>query len=114
MTRLTIQNMCDLAHSRGGKCLSRAYLDAHAKLRWRCAKGHEWVASVTSVRNGGSWCPVCAGYSPLTLKGMMSIAHSRGGECLSKKYINNSSNLRWRCAEGHTWEATPGNVSKIK
>jgi hypothetical protein len=101
-----------LAKSRGGWCLSKVYTDAHGKLCWRCAKGHEWAASVTSVRNGNSWCPTCAGHAPLTLSSMIAIARSKGGECLSKRYINSSSNLRWRCAEGHTWEATPGNISK--
>lgn len=112
MRGLTIRDMHLLAKNRRGRCLSKVYTNAHAKLRWRCAEGHEWAASVTSVRNGNSWCPACGGHQPLTLSDMISIARSRGGECLSKKYVNNSSNLRWRCAEGHIWEATPSNISK--
>jgi hypothetical protein len=112
MPRLTIQDMHALAQRRRGKCLSIVYSNAHAKLAWRCARGHEWTASVTSVRNGGTWCPTCAGHKPLTLNDMISIARSKGGKCLSKKYVNNSSNLGWRCAQGHTWEATPSNISK--
>ena len=41
---------------------------------------------------------------------MQQIAESRGGECLSKKYINNHSRLTWQCKDGHIWKATPNNV----
>ena len=45
---------------------------------------------------------------PLTIEEMHEIARSRGGTCLSETYV--SSKLRWRCAQGHEWEATPNNV----
>src|SRR5206468_5501068 len=38
---------------------------------------------------------------------MMAIARSRGGKLLSRSYVNDGTKLRWRCAEGHTWETTP-------
>src|SRR4030042_7045957 len=41
---------------------------------------------------------------------MREIARSRGGECLSGSSVNVLSKLRWRCAEGHEWEATPHDV----
>lgn len=41
---------------------------------------------------------------------MRGIAIVRGGKCLSDFYINNHTKLRWLCAEGHEWEATPGNI----
>src|SRR5258707_14050253 len=67
MRRLTIHDLHLLARKRRGRCLSKVYSNAHAKLRWCCAEGHEWTASVTSIRNGNSWCPTCAGHKPLTL-----------------------------------------------
>ena len=41
---------------------------------------------------------------------MRKIARIRGGKCLSNIYINSKTNLRWKCSEGHQWEATPNNV----
>ncbi|WP_018418267.1 MULTISPECIES: zinc-ribbon domain-containing protein [Paraburkholderia] len=55
----TVEQMQDLAQSRGGQCLSTVYPGAHGKLEWMCAKGHAWHASVNSVWRG-SWCPQCA------------------------------------------------------
>ncbi|OJA64492.1 hypothetical protein BGV68_01410 [Burkholderia ubonensis] len=55
----TIEQMQELAQSRGGRCLSTVYPGAHGKIEWQCAKGHVWHASVNSVWRG-SWCPECA------------------------------------------------------
>lgn len=55
----TIEQMRELAQSRGGRCLSTVYPGAHGKIEWECASGHVWSASVNSVWRG-SWCPECA------------------------------------------------------
>ena len=54
-TKLTIEQMQALAKERDGVCLSTTYVNAHTKLRWRCAEGHEWETTPDSVK-GGSWC----------------------------------------------------------
>jgi hypothetical protein len=41
---------------------------------------------------------------------MHATAAARGGRCLSTDYRNNSIKLRWCCANGHEWMATPGHV----
>ena len=46
----------------------------------------------------------------LTLEKMGEIAVDRGGECLSEEYSGTGVKLRWRCKEGHTWEAVPSSV----
>lgn len=57
--KLTIELMRAIARERGGECLSEAYVDAHAKLRWRCGKcGNEWDTPAFTIRKGG-WCPPC-------------------------------------------------------
>ena len=42
-----------------------------------------------------------------TIKDMQELANSRGGQCLSTDYIDIKTKLKWRCAFGHEWEATP-------
>lgn len=106
------------AHARalGGDCLSAEYRSAHEKLHWRCAEGHEWHAEANSIRCG-RWCPTCANAHRHDLKKarmfarVRSIARSRGGACLSTDYVDSQSHLRWRCAEGHEWEAIPGSIA---
>jgi hypothetical protein len=107
--RRTIEEMREVALSRGGDCLSKEYHGAHKKLLWQCSKGHSWSASPTSVVSG-SWCPECAGSKPNTLLQMQELARERGGSCLSSVYVNSKIKLRWRCSKKHEWEAIPLNV----
>ena len=81
-----------------------------AKLWWRCSVGHEWEATLNSVKNVGSWCPHCAGTSPHSLAMAHQLAAVHEGECLSREYKNVHDNLIWRCLAGHTWEMSLGSV----
>lgn len=56
---LTIEEMRDIARSRGGECLSEKYINSKTKLRWRCSEGHEWEAIPNNVKNHHRWCPFC-------------------------------------------------------
>ncbi len=107
-----LRAMQALARERGGECLSIAYLGTHAKLRWRCSEGHEWLATSSAIKNRGDWCPFCAGKTPLTLGQMQVLARTRGGECLSTTYVNNKAKLLWRCRKSHEWEATPHSIKR--
>lgn len=39
---------------------------------------------------------------------MREVAQLRGGKCLGKEYINDTSPLKWICEKGHTWDADYG------
>jgi len=99
----------DLAESKGGKCLSKEFVNARSHMKWQCKEGHKWEATQNNISRG-KWCPYCAGSIKLTLKEMKKIARSRGGKCLSKKYISSRSKLEWECKEGHKWFTTPSSV----
>lgn len=108
--KTTIEEMHQLAISRGGKCLSSEYTDSHTRLRWSCSEGHEWEAIPTSVKRG-SWCKRCAcrkinePKKPL-IDTIRKIAKSKGGKLLSQNYLNASKKLKWQCKAGHQWEAS--------
>jgi hypothetical protein len=55
----TMTDMQELAGSRGGRCLSTAYIDSKTRLKWKCAFGHEWEATPRLLK-AGHWCPECA------------------------------------------------------
>lgn len=41
-----------------------------------------------------------------------ALAEERGGKLLSAVYVNAVTKLRWRCHEGHEWEASPNAIQK--
>ena len=119
----------DYAKFRGGRCLSTVYLGARANYRFRCAHGHEWEASGTNIY-AGKWCGACAIAAmkgrPLSeaahrqarlakllpdgLERLQNKARERGGECLSPQYLGTRLKHRFRCAEGHEWEAAGSSI----
>ena len=111
--RDTIENMQDIAQSRGGRCLSAEYVRGKDHLVWECVKGHTWPATPNNVKRG-KWCPYCAGKAPLTLALLQQIAKSRGGKCLSTQYKRGKDGLEWECAKGHRWFACAESVKGTK
>src|ERR1700676_536966 len=111
MKRLTIQILNSVAQRRGGRCLSKRYVNFRVPLFWQCDAGHRWQALPTNVTRG-SWCPDCAGVKRLTIEEMRLLAKNRGGQCLSKHYSNDDTKLTWRCAAGHEWKAAPVAVKR--
>lgn len=107
---LSMEEMHEIATSRGGKCLSELYENVDSKLRWMCEKGHVWMALPSSVKKG-HWCAKCAGNEILDLEQAQKIAHERGGKCIATKYEGTHKKLQWECAEGHTWFANYANIS---
>lgn len=43
---------------------------------------------------------------------MHNLANKYGGKCLSAKYINANTKLKWRCNKGHVWESTPSSAKQ--
>tara|TARA_Y200000002_G_C22495071_1_gene584703 strand:- start:70 stop:774 length:705 start_codon:yes stop_codon:yes gene_type:complete len=112
--KLTITEMQEIAQSRGGKCLSSKYSNSITNLDWECSEGHRWSATPGNIK-AGKWCKICRreeGFEKqrLSIDEMQEIAKSRGGKCLSTKYVNNKTKLFWECAEGHRWHAIPDSV----
>ncbi|CAH1767693.1 11417_t:CDS:2 [Entrophospora sp. SA101] len=107
---LTLEEAKQIAHSRNGECLSEIFINIRSPLLWKCAKGHKWSVSLTSIKHCNSWCPYCVGTRRLTLEEAKHIAHSRNGECLSEVFVNIRSPLLWKCAKGHEWYSTLKNI----
>ena len=57
--RFSPQHAEELAAARGGKCLS-TYTNSATKMQWSCAHGHQWLATLTAIKQG-RWCPTCSG-----------------------------------------------------
>jgi len=100
-----------IAKLKGGQLLSDSYISARANLLWECQEGHRWQTPAYNIIDG-TWCPVCGGTQKLTIEDMRHLARKKGGNCLSRKYINGKTKLLWECAKGHQWKAIPNNVKE--
>jgi hypothetical protein len=108
--RLSFEELHKMANLRKGKCLSKEYINNKTPIEWECRFGHQWEATVDSVKSGGHWCPVCAGNKKQTIEDMKRLAQKQGGKCLSNRYVNNRTKLNWQCQFGHMWKAKPSHI----
>jgi len=60
--RHDIETMQKWAAKRGGRCLSKVYVNNVTKLEWLCEHGHSWHGKPTTIQQG-RWCPVCSSTS---------------------------------------------------
>lgn len=111
--KLGLQYARLLAARYGGFCLSNEYSNSKSKLSWKCKKGHVWESSIQTINRRQTWCPTCRGWrASININDMKEMSATRGGECLSRKYTNAKTKLKWRCKEGHIWWAIPDNVRR--
>jgi len=111
LRKYTIEDVKKLALKNNGECLSEEFISINHKLEWKCDKEHVWFTSFYSIQKKKTWCPYCVGKHK-TIKDMQKLAEARGGQCLSGKYINNETKLKWQCKHGHIWEAKYGKIQQ--
>ncbi len=85
------------------------------KVWWKCSKGHEWQATISS-RNAGHGCPYCAGQK--TIKGYNDLVtinprlasewnYEKNGDLKPEDVMPNSNKkVWWKCSKGHEWQST--------
>ena len=114
MAKLTLNIAKEIAHSRGGECVSESYINCQMPMFWKCAKDHLWSARLSSVKNENTWCPRCAveNRRTRTIEDMKKFAEKKGGLCLATEYINRRDPLEWQCKEGHKWKASAKDILK--
>jgi len=106
----TIENMQDLAKSKGGKCISKRYKGALLDLDWLCENGHKIRKCPSDFRRWGFACRRCRQDKQLKL--IQDKAKELGGECLSKRFKTTSDKYKFRCKEGHIWGGVFSNILK--
>ncbi len=99
----SIEEVQFLAKEKKGKCLSKKYKNALNKLKWQCKKGHVWEASLNYIKNGNGWCPICNDINHYSIEDMKHHAKINDGRCISQKYINSNTKLKWECSNKHIW-----------
>lgn len=110
MTKKHTIELCQkIAEERGGECLSTKYENNRSLMKWQCSKGHEWKATMSNISRG-KWCAICKGVKKHTIEKCQRIAEERGGKCLSEKYVNAHTKMKWQCSEGHIWNTCFANI----
>ena len=84
---------------------------------WRCGTcGHQWDAVVGSRHGHG--CPACAGVVATPQHNLLLTDPELAAEAVgwdpTKVAPRSGRKLRWRCSEGHTWDAVVINRTKRK
>ncbi len=87
------------------------FAGATRKLKWMCENGHTWFAPPNSRSTNKSGCPVCvnqevlAGFNDLATTHPELAKEAYGWEPRTT-IAGTEKKLKWKCASGHTWEAT--------
>lgn len=62
---LTLTDLQEAAHFRGGTCLAEKFPeDIHTLIEWQCSEGHRFKLSAFAVLKGGFWCNKCLDCEP--------------------------------------------------
>lgn len=56
--KLGIDRMREVAVERGGRCISKVYVNSSTRLEWECGHGHRWLATPNTITQG-HWCARC-------------------------------------------------------
>lgn len=81
----TIDDIKLIAIDRGGKCLSKTYINVITKMLWECSMEHRWMDTLNKILCG-RWCPECAKKSRVENK---RLNKGWSYEMICKLYKNN-------------------------
>lgn len=96
---------------------------SHKRVWWRCTKGHEWQAVISSRNNNGTGCPYCSGRVACEDNCLEKLRsdlikewHPIKNGKLTPKDVTAFSNKKvwWFCKKGHVWETTVCNRTSGK
>ena len=102
---------------------------SHAKVWWKCSKGHEWEAQIKS-RTYNHGCPFCSSTNKKAIKGINDLetwCRQNGRKYILEEWdvLKNGEltpnmitwgshkHIHWKCNRGHTWEAVVKERTKI-
>ncbi|WP_124599269.1 hypothetical protein [Burkholderia sp. Bp8963] len=112
-----MSRLSELVRNAGVRCLEPHWLGWDVPHRFACDQGHTWSRTGNkALRHAG--CPHCgraAGYRRRLAEGLVQLqktAVAHGGACLSTVYTGGAGRYRFRCAQGHEWDAQGADVAR--
>lgn len=117
-----INQIRQFLENKNGKLISEEYFGRYKPLIFQCQLGHQWQSNWSNIVSG-HWCHICSKEKIIAgnkkgrkrppikykyyLNDVQKIASNKGGVCLSTVI---SRRLRFKCALGHEWETSIGNI----
>ena len=109
--RKSLDDVQKIVELREGKILEGDYINNRSKFLIKCEKNHVFSTNYHELKTA-SWCPHCSGLFPLTIEEMRQMAIENKGLCLSEKYVNSQTPLKWQCNKKHIWMARPTSIKR--
>lgn len=106
----SIEKMKELANKKGWTLLSNEYINSQTRLLWECGNGHLFEMIPANVARGYN-CKECNG-DVNTIDKINNIAISRGGKCISVKFLSNQDKLMFECDLGHEFSMSSNSVTR--
>lgn len=100
--RKTIEQIRAEIENIGFKLLSTEYINRTTKLKVQCDKGHIYEPTYNDFREGCR-CSVCSPSRKKTYEEVKQFIESTGYILLSKKYVNNTTDLKVQCNKRHIY-----------
>lgn len=111
-----LEQLHRIARDAGGRCLSDRNAGRQARYSFVCREGHAFEKTGRKLL-AGTWCVACARAehsrrmsSADGMERMQAAARAHGGACLSTAYTKLTARYRFRCTQGHEWEAAGSEV----
>ena len=98
----------ELAAQADGWDPATAKAGTNKKMKWRCQRGHNWDASVSSRARLGSGCPICSNQKVLSGFNDLATTHPElavqaDGWDPRSVIAGTNKKLLWRCSLGHNF-----------
>lgn len=98
--KYTLQFVKEQIEKSGYKLISTEYKNSSSYLETICPNNHKYLVK-WNVWQQGSRCPICSGCKKLDIEFIKEKFNRIGYTLLTKKYINNKTNLYYICDKGH-------------
>jgi len=101
----------DVASQAYGWDPSQVSSKSSRKFEWKCATGHNWVATVGSRTGLGNGCPICGNKLTVTgINDLQTLCPELALEAFGwdPSIVNPGSNVKqmWKCPLDHQWKAS--------
>jgi hypothetical protein len=101
----------DLAEEAFGWDPKQVLSGSDKKMQWKCKQGHTWNASSNDRTTSKTGCPVCSNQKVLAGFNDLATTHpelAKEADGWDPKTVvaGTRKKLKWKCKQGHTWEAT--------
>lgn len=99
-----------LIHKKGGTLLDKGFINYNIPLTIKCKNNHITKQTIKNINRNKYLCIECTQHKKGTIEEMKELAINNNGECMSNKYINDSTKLQWKCKNNHIFNSTPSNI----